>query len=80
MRRAAPSLRRWMISLMLAAPLGGCGPDALTGASGAAASAAASAQQAKEEKQQAQARVQQMQQTIEEHTQGVTEQADRAAR
>jgi len=80
MRRAALSLRSWMVSLALAAPLGACGPDTLTGASGAAAAAASSAQQAKEEKQQAQARIQQMQQTIEEHTQGVTEQADRAAR
>lgn len=61
-------------------PLSGCGPDALTAASGSASSAAAAAKQAKEQKARMQDQIKQMQQADQDRVRDAAEQVDRESR
>jgi hypothetical protein len=73
--------RSWyVVASLVGVALGGCGPDALTAASGSASSAAAAAKQAKEQKAQLEDQIKQMQQADQDRVRGAAEQVDRDSR
>jgi len=69
-----------VVVLLVGVSLSGCGPDALSAASGSASSAAAAAKQAKEQKVQVEGQIRQMQQADEDRVRGAIEQVDRESR
>jgi len=70
----------FVVAALVSVPLSGCGPDALTAASGSASGAAVAAKQAKEQKAQIQTQIQQMQQADQDRVRGAVEQVDRESR
>jgi hypothetical protein len=70
----------FVVASLVGVALGGCGPDALTAASGSATSAAAAAKQAKEQKAQLEDQIKQMQQADQDRVRGAVEQVDRDSR